>query len=164
MRKATRTLDDHNAMNRHMEKSTLFIILDTQGPNMNFLSRQTRHDFVINSWLIFFHVESSLIFNSDDKLAQTFDLAFKYVRGIHFNSRMYVAVTKTDVTKQSQLEFNDLKLFEIYRRSEDGEVLSTKISSLTIENCEYPFSNDNFSNACSIMGPFCSSPLNKSLV
>ena len=130
-----------------MEMSTLFIILDTQDPNLNFLAKKTQHDFMMNSWLIFYPIESSQIFNSDERIVQYFQEEFKYIRGIHLNSKLYVAVLSDNLTIESQLSYCEIKLFEIYRRSEQSELISGKITSTTIENIADSRSNENFSNS-----------------
>ena len=125
--------------------SSLFIILDTQGPNLNFLAQQTRQDFMINSWIIIYPIERSQIFNSDERIVQHFHDEFEHIRGIHLNSKFYVAVLSENLTTESKLSYCEMKLFEIYRKSEQSELMSGKISSTIIENNAVSRSNENFS-------------------
>ena len=67
-------------------KSTLFILLDTQASNMNFLINQTSHDFVIHSWLILWHQMSTV---SELELTNKVQTELQHVKGVNFTNQFF---------------------------------------------------------------------------
>jgi hypothetical protein len=98
-------------------KSTLFILIDHQSQNINFIANQTKSSFVEYSWLILY--PSNL--PNDSEITKTIQTDLQQIRQIEFDSRIYVA----DVFRNNN-EL-DLKLFEVYRKSEKGELIVKKI-------------------------------------